>query len=101
MAVSGALYRIPTGTKTPTTLMNSQGQPKYAAFGPKAFYWSDGTTIKAISLSGGAYNTPTASPIRTLYTVPSGTTIFGVGVLGNSVYWLDTSAFNLMKVTPN
>jgi hypothetical protein len=103
-AVSAALYRLPLGTTTPTELLPSQGTFKYPAIGPKTFYWSTGTVIHAVALTGGAWGTSTASPIRTLYTAPSGDTLVGLGVVGNSLYFVDfgnSGPINLMKLTPN
>ncbi len=99
--VSAALYRLPLGSTTSTELLGSQGTYEYPAIGPSTFYWSTGSQINAISLKGGAVGTGTASPVRVLYTAPGSDVLFGLGVVGNSLYWVDETKGALMKITPN
>lgn len=101
-AVSNSLFRQPLASTTSTTLMNSTTMT-YTASGPSTFYWSDGTTIKSISLTGGAVGTASASPIKVLYTAATGHGVAALAVFGNSVYWIDpqNGLPGLSKLTPN
>jgi len=99
--VSAALYRLPLGSSISTNLLGSQGTFKYPAIGATTFYWSTGSQINAISLTGGAVGSSTASPVRVLYTAPANDVLFGLGVVGNSLYWIDETHGTLMKLTPN
>jgi hypothetical protein len=104
--VSNALFRLPLAGATSTALMSSQGKFIYTAFGPTTFYWSDGTMISSISLTGGAVSTASASPIKTLYKAPANHSLVTIGVFGNALYWLELPDSSgqypvLMKLTPN
>jgi hypothetical protein len=99
--VSSALFRLPLGTSTSTTLMNSGATLSYAAVGPSTFYWSTGTTINSISLTGGAVGSSSASPVKLLYTTPPNHSMVTLGVQGRSLYWVDSTTGTLWKMTPN
>ena len=103
--VSGALFRLPLGGTIPTRLMDSGQALTYVAFGPTTFYWSNGTTINSIPLTGGAVGTASASPVKLLYTAPAEHRVRGLSVRANSLYWVDfptqTTSQYFMKLTPN
>ena len=101
---SNALFRLPLGTTTSTQLMNGGATFALTAFGPNTFYWADKKTINSISLVGGAVGTASVSPVKVLYTVPTGQSITALGVSGRSLYWVAVSSNSnpvLMKLTPN
>ncbi len=90
-----SLIKVPVGGGSLATVTSGQTF-SYVAIDATSFYWSTGAKIEKVALAGG---TPT-----TLTTFASGAKTYGVGVSGNSVYWLDNTANSisgtLMKLTP-
>lgn len=98
---SWTLFRMPLGSTGQVTLMNGGVQPSWTAAGPTTYYWATTTQINAISLTGGPVGSSSAAPVRPLYTAPANHSVYGLSVVGNSVYWLDKNTGSIMKVTPN